>query len=171
MLVALLISGYATTVALLANTIVELLRHPDQLARLRSQLGLLPTAIHEVLRFSSPAQAMPRICKVRAEIRGFEVRPGEFVLNWIGSANRDESVFAAADRFDVARTPNPHIAFGFGPHACVGSYLAVREGIIVLRTLLERTRGIELAADAPLPLVSSFIARSYRALPLRVLAA
>jgi len=168
MLTMIMISGFATTVGLLANAIVDLLRHPDQLAQLRSELHLVPTAINEVLRFSTPVQAMPRICKAAAEIRGIAVRPGEFVLNWLGSANRDDTVFERADRFDISRAPNPHIAFGFGPHSCVGSYLAVREGVIVLRMLLERTRGFELATDAPLPLVSSFVARSYRALPMRL---
>lgn len=171
MLTVLIIAGNATTTAMLSNLIVELLAHPAELARLRSDPALIPTAVHEVLRYSSPVQAMPRRCLKPVEISGRKVEPGQFVLGWIGSANRDESVFERADVLDIGRTPNPHIAFGFGTHSCIGSHLAFVEGCVVLGALLARTRSFELTNREPLPMHSSFVARSYRSLPVRLEAA
>lgn len=171
MLTVLIIAGNATTTAMLSNLIVELLAHPTELARLRSDPTLIPTAVNEVLRFSSPVQAMPRRCVKPIELGGYKVAAGQFVLGWIGSANRDETVFERADVLDVSRTPNPHIAFGFGIHSCIGSHLAFVEGCIVLGALLARTRSFELTNREPLPMHSSFVARSYRSLPVRLEAA
>ena len=172
MLTVLLIAGNATTTAMLGNIIVELLAHPDQLARLRADYGLIPGAVDEVLRFASPVQAMPRLCTSDTELGdNYRIAAGQFVLIWIGSANRDEAVFERPDEFDVGRAFNPHIAFGFGLHACIGAYLARTEACIVLRALLERTRSFELINRQPLPLHSSFVARSYRSLPVRLVGA
>ena len=171
MLTILLIAGNATTTAMLSNLIVELLAHPEQLARLRADHTLIPSTVQEVLRFSSPVQAMPRLCAKPARLDRIEIDAGQFVLLWIGSANRDEAVFERPDDFDIGRTTNPHIAFGFGTHSCIGSHLASIEGCIVLRALLERTRSFELVNREPLPMHSSFVARSYRSLPVRLVPA
>lgn len=171
MLTVLLVAGNATTTALISNLMVELLAHPDQLARLREDPDLIPTAIDEVLRFASPVQAMPRRAAKATEIHGYPIEAGQFLLLWIGSANRDESVFERADELDVGRERNPHIAFGVGGHSCIGSHLATLEGCVVLRALLERTRSFEFIDDRPLPLHSSFVARSYARLPMRLVGA
>jgi cytochrome P450 len=168
MLTVLLLAGNASTTALISNMVVELLAHPDQLARLREDPGLVPTAVDEVLRFASPVQAMPRLAAKPTELHGRRVEPGQFVLVWIGSANRDETVFEEPDEFDVGRAYNPHIAFGIGAHSCIGSHLATLEGCVVLSAMLARTRSFELTNDAPLPLHSSFVARSYARLPMRL---
>jgi cytochrome P450 len=171
MLTVLIIAGNATTTAMMSNLIVELLAHPAQLARLRVDPTLIPSAVNEVLRYSSPVQAMPRRCIKPTVLSGCAIEPGSFALLWLGSANRDESVFERADELDVGRSPNPHIAFGFGEHSCIGSHLAFVEGCVVLRTLIERTSRFELTNIEPLPLHSSFVARSYRSLPVRLAAA
>ena len=170
MLTILLIAGNATTTAMLGNLIVELLAHPEQLERLRADHSLIPSTVQEVLRYSSPVQAMPRLCARATRLDGVDISAGQFVLLWIGSANRDEAVFDRADDFDVGRTPNQHIAFGFGSHSCIGSHLASIEGCIVLRALLEGTRSFELVNREPLPMHSSFVARSYRSLPVHLVA-
>jgi cytochrome P450 len=90
------------------------------------------------------------------------------VICWIGSANRDEEVFPDAARFDVARQDNRHIAFGFGPHYCLGANLARLEAQVALRALLARTRSFERSDDAPLPLHPSIVFRGVRSLPLRI---
>jgi cytochrome P450 len=171
MLTILLIAGNATTTAMLGNLVVELLAHPDQLERLRADHSLIPSTVQEVLRYSSPVQAMPRLCVKSTLLAGVDIAAGQFVLLWIASANRDEAVFDRADTFDIARTPNQHIAFGFGSHSCIGSHLASIEGSIVLRAILERTKSFELVNREPLPMHSSFVARSYRSLPVRLIAA
>ena len=168
MLTVLLIAGNATTTAMLSNLIVELLAHPEQLKRLRADHTLIPSTVQEVLRFSSPVQAMPRLCAKQTKLNGIDINAGQFVLLWIGSANRDEAVFDRPDDFDIGRTPNPHIAFGFGTHSCIGSHLASIEGCIVLRALLEQTRSFQLVNREPLPMHSSFVARSYRSLPVHL---
>jgi cytochrome P450 len=91
---------------------------------------------------------------------------GEFVLCWIGSANRDESAFADADTFDVRREKNNHLAFGFGPHYCLGASLATLEAVVAVRVLLERTKSFRRTDDAPLPLHPSIVFRGVRSLPL-----
>ncbi len=171
MLTVLLVAGNATTTALISNMVVELLAHPDELARLRNDPSLIPTAVDEVLRFASPVQAMPRLAARPTELHGRRVEAGQFVLVWIGSANRDPAVFERPDEFDVGRTHNPHLAFGIGPHSCIGSLLATLEGCVVLRAMLERTRSFEFTNDEPLPLHSSFVARSYARLPMRLVPA
>ena len=98
MLVLLLVAGNETTTSLIGNAVLELIAHPDQQARLRADASLLPTAIDEVLRFSSPVQLDPRRATRRVELRGEVIEPNQLVVSWLGSANRDENVFADPDR-------------------------------------------------------------------------
>ncbi len=116
MLVLLLVAGNETTTTLIGNAVLELLAHPAELARLRADPALLPSAIEEVLRFSSPVQLDPRRATRRVELRGEVIEAGQIVVSWLGSANRDEAVFADGERFDIGRADNRHLAFGFGPH-------------------------------------------------------
>jgi cytochrome P450 len=145
----LLVGGQETTANLINNAILCLLEHPDQLARLRAAPDLLPSAIEEVLRYRSPLQWMPRATRRDVEVHGQVIPAGKLVLPMIGSANRDRKQFADPDRFDIARDPNPHIAFGHGIHACLGAPLARLEARIALPDLLERVKGLELAGDEP----------------------
>jgi cytochrome P450 len=171
MLVLLLVAGNETTTTLIGNTVLALLDHPDQLARLRAQPELTPSAIEEVLRHSSPVQLDPRCATRAVELRGQTIAAGQIVVNWIGSANRDEDVFPDGERFDITRDDNHHLAFGFGPHYCLGANLARLEAQVALRALLSHTRAFERTDDAPLPLHPSIVFRGVTKLPLRLVAA
>ena len=168
MLVLLLVAGNETTTTLIGNAVLELLAHPDAMAALRANPALLPTAIDEVLRFSSPIQMDPRRATRPVDIHGHRVDEGQIVLCWLGSANRDEEVFDRPDVFDVARADNHHLAFGFGPHYCLGANLARLEAQVAVGALLARTSRIARTDDAPLPLHPSFVFRSVTSLPVEL---
>ncbi|MFO1540814.1 MAG: cytochrome P450 [Chloroflexota bacterium] len=140
-------AGQETTTCLLANGIHRLLEHPGELARLRADPALLPTAVEEILRYDAPAQTIARIVVAETELAGITLDPGTLVGLGLAAANRDPAAFPDPDRFDVGRTPNRHLSFGLGPHFCVGNGLARREGEIVLELLLARFPTIEPAWD------------------------
>ena len=171
MLVLLLVAGNETTTTLIGNAVLTLLEHPDELARLRAHPQLLPSAIEEVLRFSSPVQLDPRRATRHVELHGQRIAPNQFVICWLGSANRDEEIFREPERFDIGREDNRHIAFGFGPHYCLGSNLARLEAQAALRALLARTRSFERTDNDPLPFHPSIVFRGVTKLPLRLMAA
>jgi cytochrome P450 len=168
MLVLLLVAGNETTTTLIGNAALELLAHPDAEKRLRDDPGLLPGAIDEVLRFASPVQFDPRRAQRAVELHGVAIEPDDFVLCWLGSANRDERVFERPDVFDVGREKNAHLAFGFGPHYCVGANLARLEARVAIGELLARTRRFERSGDEALPLHPSPVFRAVTRLPLRL---
>lgn len=145
----LLIAGHETTTNLIGNGLLALLREPDELERLRGDLRLLPTAIEELLRYDGPVQATIRVAREDLEIGGHPIEEGSLVLVGIGAANHDPAVFHEPERLDVGRDPNPHLAFGFGAHFCLGAPLARLEGEIALRVLLERFPDMTLATEAP----------------------
>lgn len=171
MLILLLVAGNETTTTLIGNTALTLLDHPAELERLRRDPSLVPSAIEEVLRFSSPVQMDPRRATADQELCGEKLRQGEIALCWLGSANRDASVFREPDRFDVGRKENRHLAFGFGTHYCLGSNLARLEAQIALRALLERTKSFKLASAEPLPLHRSIVFRSFTRIPVKLVPA
>ncbi|HXQ23135.1 MAG TPA: cytochrome P450, partial [Candidatus Acidoferrales bacterium] len=168
MLVLLLVAGNETTTTLIGNAALELMRHPNQLARLRAHPALMPNAIEEVLRFASPVQVDVRHVQQTTVVRGHQIEAGNNVLLWLGSANRDEAVFDNPEAFDVGREDNRHLAFGFGPHYCLGANLARLEAQVALRVLLQRTRSFRRTDDDPLPLHPSFIFRSVTRLPVEL---
>ncbi len=168
MLVLLLVAGNETTTTLIGNAALALHDHPDEQKRLRDDPGLLPRAIDEVLRFSSPVQFDPRRTTRNVELHGVEIQKDEMVLTWIGSANRDETVFDRPDVFDVGREKNPHLAFGFGAHHCLGHNLARLEAQVAIQTLLERTARFERTDDDELPLHSSPVFRAASRIPVRL---
>jgi cytochrome P450 len=145
----LLVGGQETTANLINNAVVCFLEHPDQLARLRTAPELLPTAIEEVLRYRSPVQWMPRATRRAVEVHGQTIPAGKLVMPMIGSANRDPAQFPDPERFDVARSPNAHLAFGHGVHACLGAPLARLEARIALTDFLERVRDFAPATAEP----------------------
>jgi cytochrome P450 len=145
----LLVGGQETTTNLINNALLCLVENPDQIARLREAPGLLPSAIEEVLRYRSPLQWMFRVTRRDAPVDGQVIPAGKVVLAMIGSANRDPRQFRDAGRFDIARDPNPHIAFGHGIHFCLGAPLSRLEARIALADLLERVKGFALATDEP----------------------
>ncbi|NQZ96967.1 MAG: cytochrome P450 [Myxococcales bacterium] len=168
MLGLILIAGNETTTNLIGNSVVTLLEHPDQLAKLREKPDLMSSAVEEVLRFSSPVQFDPRQSSRSQSLRDRKIEEGAFVLCWLGSANRDEAVFERSDVFDITRPPLGHLAFGFGVHHCLGANLARLETEVAIGALLERTRHIERVDDEPLPLHPSPVFRGVTKLPLRL---
>lgn len=164
--VLLLIAGHETTTHLIGNGFLTLLEQPAALQRLQRQPELVPSAVEEVLRYRSPVQAMGRLAAVDTVLGGEQIRAGERVIAWLGSANRDEAVFPDPEHFDVARNPNRHLAFGHGVHFCLGAPLARLEGRIVMEALVRRLEAPqqESAGDAEFSL--GFI-HGLRHLPIR----
>ena len=141
----LILAGNETTRNATSGGMLALIEHPDQRARLLAEPALLPTAIEEILRWSSPVMHMARHATRDTEIRGQNIRAGEKLLLWYPSANRDEDAFPEPDRFDVGRTPNDHLAFGIGEHFCLGAGLARLELRVMFEELLRRLPDIEPA--------------------------
>ena len=168
MLVLLLVAGNETTTTLIGNATLELLAHPAEQKRLRDDPGLLPSAIEEVLRYASPVQFDPRRAHAPRALHGVEIQENDFVLCWLGSANRDEQVFERPETFDIARAKNTHLAFGFGTHYCIGANLARQEARVAIGALLARTKGFERRGDQELPLHPSPVFRAVTQLPLRL---
>ena len=168
MLILLLVAGNETTTTLIGNTVLTLLDQPAELERLRREPDLVPSAIEEVLRFSSSVQLDPRRATRDLEPCDEKVREGEMVISWLGSANRDASVFREPDPFDVGRKESRHVAFGFGTHYCLGSNLARLE---VQIALLGRTKSFALTTSQPLPLHRSLVFRSFTEIPVELVPA
>jgi cytochrome P450 len=160
-------AGGDTTRNLVAAGMQQLFDHPAERARLAADLdGLLPTAVEEMLRYTSPVANFQRTVMADTELGGQQLRAGDRVVMFYGSANRDEDVFADADRFDVGRSPNPHVAFGAGgPHLCLGMHVARIEIAAMFRELLARLPDLEPAGEPEL-LASSFIA-GVKSMPVR----
>jgi cytochrome P450 len=134
----LLLAGTETTTNLISNTVLCLLRHPAQRARLDADMGLLPAALEEVLRYRSPVQMVFRATTNDVTLRGRTIPAGQLVLAMVGSANRDPRHFPAAGRFDITRAGQPHVGFGHGPHYCIGAALARLEARVALTALFSR---------------------------------
>jgi cytochrome P450 len=144
----LLVAGNETTRNLIALGTLALIDHPDQLALLRSDPSLLPCAVEEMLRFTSPVTHMARCATEDVEIRGQQIKAGDTVVMLYGAANRDEEIFGpTSEEFDITRNPNPHIAFGAGEHACLGAQLARLEARVMFEVLLGTYPTIELTGD------------------------
>lgn len=168
----LLVAGNETTTNLISNAVRTFLEHPKAFTELKANLedrsDLLPQAIEEVLRFRSPVQAMFRITAQEVDMGGRTIPAGQRVIAWIGSANRDETKFPEAHRFDMTRNPNPHIAFGHGIHFCLGAPLARLEARVALAVLLQRFPNISRANDDDLEPARGFIVHGVSHLPLRI---
>jgi cytochrome P450 len=143
----LLLAGSETTTNLINNAVLCFVAHRDQLERIVRDRDLLTSAVEEVLRFRSPLQWMFRVARRDIAIHRQTIPAGSTVLAMIGSANHDPAVFTEPGRFDVAREPNPHLAFGHGVHFCMGAPLARLEGRIALGDLLDRVKDIGLVGD------------------------
>jgi cytochrome P450 len=159
-------AGHETTTNLIGNGLWALLHNPDELARLRADPSLVPSAIEEMLRYDGPIQLNNRRLTAPVEISDRTLPEGTFVTIGIGAANRDPAQFAEPERFDVARKPNRHLAFGHGDHVCVGLNVARMEGRIAFGRLLARFASIELAGAPERDRRVRF--RGFRRLPVRV---
>ncbi len=162
--ILLLNAGHEASVNGLGNGMVALLEHPGELARVRSDRGLVATTVEEMLRYDSPSQLFTRTAAIDLEVGGVTVPAGAEVAALLGAANRDPAVFARPDRFDAGRAPNPHLGFGAGLHFCLGAPLARIELRAALTALLDRGPRMELAAE---PVRSpGFVLRGYAAVRL-----
>ncbi|ANI40902.1 cytochrome P450 family protein [Mycolicibacterium vaccae] len=167
----LITAGYETTVNLIANAVLALLRHPAQLAALREDRSLLPAAVEETLRYESPLNtATVRYTSAPVTVGGTQIPAGELVMIALLGANHDERQFRNADLFDIFRTDNRNLAFGHGIHHCIGAPLARMEAQIALDRLLSRFNHIELVQDEPLTYRPSTLMRGLVHLPVRVAA-
>lgn len=148
MVMLLILAGYETTVHLITNSVVSLLLHPDQLARLRAEPDLATLAVEEVLRYNGPVQSTkPAYAAEDVTLHGVTIPKGAMVMPLLGAANHDPAIFEQPEVFDISRTPNRHLGFGHGIHYCLGAPLARMETRIALTTLLERSPDLRLAVQ------------------------
>lgn len=163
----LLLAGSETTTNLINNAILTFIANPEAVVRIRETPELLRSAIEEVLRYRSPLQWMFRVAKRDVALDGQTIPGGDLVLAMIGSANRDPRQFADPHRFDPAREPNPHLAFGHGIHFCLGASLARLEARIALTDLFNRMTGLTLASEEPWPPRKGLHVHGPSSLPIR----
>lgn len=153
----LLDGGAETTRTVIARMILELIEHPDELAKLRAGADMI-VAVEEFIRWITPIHNMCRVAKVDAEVGGTTIPAGQQVVLMYSSANRDEAHFDQPERLDVTRQPNNHIAFGFGTHFCMGASLARLEIKVMFEELLRRTTNWRLApGTAPVDMPNAFV--------------
>jgi cytochrome P450 len=137
-------AGLETTRNAISAGLLALIEHPAELELLLENEALMPTAVEEILRWSSPVTHFARVAMKDTELGGKQIHQGDRVVLWFPSANRDEEVFANPYTFDIRRTPNEHLAFSKGEHFCAGAHLARLELRLMLQALLKRTKQIEL---------------------------
>jgi len=164
--VQLVTAGNDTTKTMLASGLLTLLEHPDQLAALRADPGLVPGAVEEVLRYNNPLHYFRRTATADTELRGVPIKAGDKVAMIYTSANRDDDVFADPQRFDIRRTPNPHLSFGIAEHFCLGVHLARLEGRVFFEELFATFPSIELTGEPAR--VRSNLNNALKSLPVRL---
>jgi cytochrome P450 len=167
--ILLLFAGHETTTNAIANGLLALLRFPDAAQALRDDPGLAAKAVEELLRYDGPGGALVRIVRSERTLRGRRLEPGDRLFLMLNAANRDPDAYPDADRVILRRDGVPHLAFGYGPHLCLGFALARLEAQIALPAILGRWREISLALPArELQWLNSMVFRGVKALPLRV---
>jgi pimeloyl-[acyl-carrier protein] synthase len=144
-LMLMFMAGHETTTNLLGNGMLTLLRHPQQLAKLRAHPALMPSAVEEMLRFESPVNVVARVTRTPLCINDVEIPSGELLYCLTGAANCDPKVFSHPEQFDISRAPNPHLSFGGGAHYCIGAPLARLEAAVAIEALLSRFPYLQLA--------------------------
>lgn len=164
----LLVAGNETTTNLLTNAVFSILENNGVYDELRNDLSLIPSMVEESLRYRSPAQVLRRKVIQDTEIGGQQLRKGETVIVWLGSANRDEHKFKDASMFDIHRKPNPHIAFGHGIHFCLGAPLARMEANIAMTALIKRYSSLCFPEGFTLDPIESSAVYGLRSFPVQV---
>jgi cytochrome P450 len=163
--VAIATAGHDTTSSSTAGGMHGMLAYPENWARVKADPALIPGLVDEAIRWTSPVKHFMRNATADTQVRGQDIRAMERLMICYPSGNRDEAVFADPDRFDVTRSPNPHIAFGFGPHMCLGQHLAKLEMRVLFDELLPHLASVELAGDPRL--VETNFVGGYKSLPIR----
>jgi hypothetical protein len=164
------IAGHETTTHLIANGLLTLLQHPAQLDRIFADPALIPSAVEELLRFAGPVQLTSRFALADVEMCGHEIRRGQALVLPLAAANRDPAQFADPNSFEVGREDNNHLAFGGGPHYCLGAQLARMQAEIALSTMLRRFPRVALTS-APLEWQDTVLTRGLVRLELTLRAA
>ncbi len=165
---AFIAAGHETTRNALCGALAELIRNPSELEKLRSlrsNPAALKIAVEEAVRWTSPLTHQLRTATQDTEIGGKKVKDGDWVVVWNNAVNRDEEAFADPYRFDIARSPNPHLGFAYGPHFCLGANLARLELRVMFELLLEHMRDIEMVSEPEF--TSSMILRGIKHMPIR----
>jgi hypothetical protein len=162
-----MVGGQETTTNLIGNGVLTMLRNPGEVKRLQEDLSLIPSAVEEMLRYESPSQHTGRLAAQDVELGGRLIKKGQAVMAVMAAANRDPERFSDPDRFDVARTDNRHLAFGYAAHFCFGAALARVEAQEVFGAIIRRLPGLELQ---PSPLIwrNNLGLRGLTALPIRI---
>jgi cytochrome P450 len=168
---AVLSAGHITMTAMLTSTIVLLNANPDAAARLRQDPALRPGALDEVIRCRPPFPQIGRRTTVEVGIAGTTIPADAMITLWVAAANRDPARFANPDRFDIHRSPNPHLAYGHGIHFCVGAPLARLEASVVLDTLFDHYRDITIATEPATEFRNPWLLTTAKHLPLAVVPA
>jgi cytochrome P450 len=167
--VLLLLAGNETTTNLIGNGMLALGRNPEQLAKLQSNPALMPRAIEEMLRYDCPVQAAARYPKIDLEVGGVEIKTNTPIFVIVAAANRDPAHFQNANKFDITRDPNDHLAFGDGIHYCIGAALARMEGAIAIAAAVDRFPHLRLADPAaPLTYKGSYFLRGLSSLRMEL---
>ena len=161
-----MVGGLETTTNLIGNGVLTLMRHPAELKRLQQDPSLIPAAVEEMLRYESPSQHTGRLAPQDVDLGGKTIRKGQAVMAVMAAANRDPERFPDRDRFDVARTDNRHLAFGYAAHFCFGAALARVEGTEVFEALVRRLPDLELQ-PGPLVWRNNLGLRGMVALPVK----
>jgi cytochrome P450 len=164
--VFLFFAGFETTMHLIGNGCAALLRHPNEIARLRADRTLVPAAVEEFLRYDAPIQGVARLVLEPVQVGNRTIKKGRVLVLLLGSANHDERQFVRPESLDIGRRPNPHVSFGGGPHHCLGAALARIEAAVAFDRLLQRFASLEPAADAVRQTDIRF--RSYASVPVSV---
>jgi pimeloyl-[acyl-carrier protein] synthase len=161
-----MVGGQETTTNLIGNGLLTLMRNPEQLARLRDDVALVPSAVEELLRYESPSQHTGRIAREDVEIGGKQIGKGQAVMAIMAAANRDPERFPQPDELILDRADNKHLAFGWSSHFCFGAPLARMEGQIAFETILRRLPNLEIV-PGPLTWRTNSGLRGLTALPVR----
>jgi cytochrome P450 len=158
-------AGHDTTSSTVAGGLLQLMKNPEQMAKLRADMSLVPNFVEESIRWVTPVKHFMRTATADHQLRNRTIRAGESVLLSYPSANRDEEVFDDPFRFDVGRSPNKHLSFGFGVHYCLGAMLARMELKALYTELVPRLRSVELAGDPKL--MKTIFVGGLKSLPIR----
>jgi cytochrome P450 len=161
-----MVGGLETTTNLIGNGVLTLLRHPEEMKRLQGDLSLIPAAVEEMLRYESPSQHTGRLAAQDVELGGKTIRKGQAVMAVMAAANRDPERFPDPDRFDITRSDNRHLAFGYAAHFCFGAALARVEGQETFEALMRRFPELELE-PGPLTWRNNLGLRGLIALPVK----
>lgn len=164
--ILLLLAGHVTTTNLLGQAIRCFDGHPEALEQVRHRPELMPGAIEEILRYASPVWRLLRTTTDDVVIEGVRIPADSFVFAWLASANRDERQFSEPERFDIARNPNRHIAFGHGIHFCIGAPLSRLEASIALPMMVEQLSDLHVVHDQPLELFEGRVLFGFKRLPI-----